>query len=307
MNGKLFVTAICAGASLFALSGCGSFDLAEKMGAGEFTKVYDIAGDYKTLDLKTNVADVAIQTGETPTMEVHMDKWYKMEDVTEQDTLYLTEKNDGPFWQKWFHFSSVHNRVILTLPDGYVERLILSADVGDVKISGLVTDQLSLEADTGKVEIEDVAISSISADLDTGNLKMTGVSADILDLETDTGLIKVAGAVTESLQAESDTGDTEISGLKSDIVRIISDTGDIQSEITGGTDINLESDTGDIKLTVSGSQNDYNYQITNNVGDISIGESHMGGSNTSYIVSNNADKDIVISNDTGAVAVRFFE
>lgn len=304
-NRTLFGTAALAGACLLGLSGCGSSDLADTMDAGAFSKVYDISGNYKNLDLKTNIADITIQTGDTPSLEVHMDKWYKMEDVTESDTLYLTEKNDGPFWQKWLHFGLVHNSLILTLPENYVEQLIVSTDVGDVNISGLVAAQLSLEADTGDVKIEDVIISSIKAELDTGDLMVTDVASDEIDLENDTGQIKLEDSVTGILQAETDTGDVKISGLTVDTVQVASDTGDILIQLSDGTDINLADSTGDIGLTVSGSQNEYNYNITNDVGDLNIGDSRMEGIGTIYNVSNGTDKNITISNDTGDIRVSF--
>ena len=117
-------------AGLFFLTGCGgNLETADILSAPTEQEVYDISGDYSRMDIQADLADIVIQPGPAASMEVSLEEGYEMEQVIEDDTLYLTERNYQPFWRKIIHFGSVRNSVVITLPENVIEELVVSSDV----------------------------------------------------------------------------------------------------------------------------------------------------------------------------------
>lgn len=302
---RLFIPLALSG--IFLLSGCDSdTDMAELMGAGEFEQTYDISGDYSVLDIKVSIAELTIQTGDEASMEVHMSKWYKMEKVLQDDTLYLTEKNDGPFWQKIIHFGTVKNSVLITLPEDIVEQLVVSSSNGKVSISDLVIDNMSVSDSNGNITISNCQSTAVETENRNGGVVIDGLTAE-LTADLSNGNLEITNSELASLNAQNRNGKITVSDVQIPTVEVGAKNGKVVFEQTQTDSITVNSKNGSIALELSGDEKSYNYKIGSRNGKISIGQNSFGSMSEELVLNNDADKDVVLDSANGSCTITFFQ
>lgn len=302
---RLFIPLALSG--IFLLSGCDSdTDMAELMGAGEFEQTYDISGDYSVLDIKVSIAELTIQTGDEVSMEVHMSKWYKMEKVLQDDTLYLTEKNDGPFWQKIIHFGTVKNSVLITLPEDIVEQLVVSSSNGKVSISDLVIDNMSVSDSNGNITISNCQSTAVETENRNGGVFIDGLTAE-LTADLSNGNLEITNSELASLNAQNRNGKITVSDVQIPTVEVGAKNGKVVFEQTRTDSITVNTTNGSIALELNGDEKSYNYKIDSSNGKIRIGQNSFGSMSEELVLNNDADKDVVLDSANGSCTITFFQ
>ena len=89
-------------------------------------------------------------------------------------------------------------KLTITIPNdcalSYAE---ITADVGNVKMSGIKTDKLSVEADLGNITLRDMDVNSLEADVELGNMTITDSTVKTSDLLVEMGNYEASGSFNE--------------------------------------------------------------------------------------------------------------
>lgn len=296
-----------AASGLLFLSGCDAdTGLAESMGAGAFSQTYDISDDYSVLDIDVSIAELTIQEGEEASMEVNMDKWYKMDRVLQDDTLYLTEENDGPFWQKIIQFGSAKNSVLITLPEGSIEQLIVSSSNGNVEISGQELETMSVSGSNGNIIISNCRSTIAEVDNSNGYISVEDLADAQLTAELSNGNLEIADSDLASLEAANLNGKVTVSNVRIPAVDVQTKNGKVVFEKTDTDSIAVDSANGSIALELVGDEKSYNYEIGSQNGTITVGSNSFGSVSDTLTLANDADRDVVLDSSNGSCTVTFY-
>lgn len=288
------------------LTGCGE-DTGERKDAAEFEQTYDISGDYSVLDIQVSTADLTIRAGEEASMEVHMAKWYKMEEVLQDGTLYLTEKHDGPFWQKIFHFGTVNNSVLITLPEEAVEQLIVSGANGDVDISDQNIETMSVSESNGKISISNCQSTTVEMENANGGIFIDTLTDACLTARLSNGKLELANSGLASLDAINKNGKIMVSDVSIPEVDVSTKNGKVIFEKTETDSITVDSANGSIELELSGDEKSYNYKVGSKNGEITIGRNSFGNVKNELTLTNDAKKNVVLDSSNGSCTITFFQ
>lgn len=135
-----------------------------------------------------------------------------------------------------------------------------------------------------------------------------GMTLDFVDINVDAGdAVVEAGILTTNRAALNvDAGDLEFNGVINGNLEADCNVGDL--EINGTVNGNVEAvcDVGDITIYLTGSEEDYNYRTSCDVGSIEVGDDmSMSGFDKEHTVDNGAVYDMVLSCDVGSITVEF--
>ena len=294
-------------AGLFFLTGCGSDpEKADILSAPAEQEVYDISGDYSRMDIQADLADIVIRPGMKAAMEVSLEEGYEIEQVIEDDTLYLTERNEQPFWQKIFHFRSVHNSVVITLPENVIGELVVSSDVSSVNISGQKIHTISVKESSADVTLSDCEGNDIRIKNKNGNVRLKNITAD-LEAELQNGDFQLLDSSGNSLYTTNQNGKTEASGAEYSQVDAASANGDIDLKKVKTDSVSVTNKNGNVSLELNGEQTAFDYNIANSNGKVMIGGSVVGTFRTEFQFSNHAGKQVSADMNNGDLTVTFLE
>lgn len=294
-------------AGLLFLAGCGSdTGMAGALSAPMEQKVYDLSGDYSRLDIQADLADIVIQPGTAASMEVSLEEGYEMEQVTEDDTLYLTERNYQLFWRKIIHFGSVRNTVVITLPENVIEELVVSSDVSDVTISGQKIRSISVKESSADVILSDCEGDDIQIENTNGNVRLENITAD-LKAELQNGDLQLLDSSGGSLYTTNQNGNIEASGADYSGIDAACENGNIDLKRVKTDSVSVSNENGNVSLELNGKQAAFDYDITNSNGKVVIGNSTVGTFQTEFQFSNNAGKQLTADMGNGDLTVTFLE
>ncbi len=202
--------------------------------AGEATTIYSIDGEFSNIDILAEVADITVQKGTETQAEVHISNHYRFEYEINNDTLYLTEKRDGPFWTHFINFNNISDSsIVVTLTEKQWESFKAESDIGNVYIEDQTADNCMINSSTGKIELNNCQSDTVILTNDTGDIYLNHISANVQS-ETDTGKISICDSDLTDLKAESDTGAIKITQTKANNIDLKTDTGKIDVEVGGG-------------------------------------------------------------------------
>lgn len=298
MKYKMAIIVLTASLASALVIGCGSYQ-ASSDGKNAETYSFDVLDDaskdsiysidqtFSNVDILTEIADITVQKGSPSQVEVHLSDEYYFDLQTKDDTLYLTEKQDIPWWRHFIHvnFGSSKNSVIVTLEQDQWDDFVAVSDTGSIYIEDQNADTFTIDSDTGNIELNHCQATALHTNNDTGATILTNISADVSS-ESDTGNIHISNGNLTNLKAESDTGSVHVAQTTLD-------------------NINVKTDTGKIEVEAGGSKNDYNYDFNFDTGHIELAQDKY--SSGTYQISNNASKNMTLRSDTGSCSIQFFQ
>lgn len=148
---------------------------------------------------------------------------------------------------------------------------------------GAEFELVSVKSDLGTLSIEGLKSKSLEAEASLGEINLERINIKCLDLSADLGDIDIKDAVTEGMKITADMGDIDISG-----------------ELRGKNKI--DCDMGSINIETSLSQEEYDYDINVDMGDVEIGGDDK---RNSYSKNNNAGNSFVVENSMGDINIDF--
>lgn len=200
------------------------------------------------------------------------------------DNFYLEVKNAGKF-QGYVEDGTLYikssvtgkrwrvsnaSEIILYIPEGaYFDNADIEVGAGKLEFDGLMADSANLEVGAGQITLSDIQVNELEASVGMGQITLKEMSV-------------------ENLDAEVGMGEFFASGL-----------------ITG--DVSAECAMGNVSLTLEGSQEDFNYELSKAMGNVTLGRESSSGFASERYINNNADKTMDIECSMGNVSIQFTE
>lgn len=199
----------------------------------------------------------------------------------------------------------------------------IKCDTSDLAYEGLNADQIDFELDFGKLNLSNAKANNITVGMDSGDCTLKNISAaEKLDISNDMGKITLEGANSKKLKINANSGDVSLTdvtaensemtvdmgklsgtGMKTNGLKATADSGDInlQGSLLGLTDITC--DMGSVKVSPGGSKDQFNYELSTDMGSVSIGDEQASG--TLKASNESAKNTLNIKADSGSINVNF--
>lgn len=222
--------------------------------------------EVEDLDINIKYGAVYVTDSETDRIEISVD--------APSRNVYRCGLKDGTLElideTKRYRFNGLRNKVEITIaiPDGTVfDEVDLVTDAGGIEITHtLNAREIHFDLDAGELVAENVAAEEeFSAVVDAGNLEITEFSAKSLEVDCSVGRAKLYGSVLE--EAEADCG------------------------------------VGQIVLQLTGREEDYDYDVTCSLGNVSINGTSYSGISTEKEIDNHAGRTVSLDCGVGDIEV----
>ena len=216
-------------------------------------KTIDIIEDFSNIEIKSDMADVAVHFSDDGFCKVSFSNSSKQKHSVEvqNDTLYIKTTNTEKWYERIAFFSVRSPKIDLFLPRLEYSTLFINSNVGDVDVEeGISFANINISVVTGDVSCCASALGSLNLRSTTGDISVKGVSVGEVDLQTSTGDIDICSIkCTGEIKIDVLTGDTEIEKSLCKFATINGKTGDINlTDVRAEEIINAKSSLGDLTL-----------------------------------------------------------
>lgn len=161
-------------------------------------------------------------------------------------------------------------RIILYIPeDAYFDRADISVGAGKLELENLYGKEISLEAGAGQLILDDL-------------------QADSLEAYVGFGQMEIKKAVVDTMYAEIGMGEFMAA-----------------AELNG--DASVDCAMGNVELELKGDQRDFNFELSEALGNVTLGSISNGTFASERYVDNHADKTIDVECAMGNINIRFTE
>lgn len=133
---------------------------------------------------------------------------------------------------------------------------------------------------------EDVNLTTAAFEFGGCEVEVSGLTTDHMDLVMGAAECEMVKMSLNSLHAEVGAGDFDYSGT-----------------ISG--DVDIDCGAGEVDLSLSGTEKEFNYDLSVGLGEVEIGKKEYGGIAVNKTINNHAEKNMVIDCGAGSVSVDF--
>lgn len=120
--------------------------------------------------------------------------------------------------------------------------------------------------------------SSLVLSNDVGSVKIDSIQAQTMKLTGSVGNLDIKNCSGKDFTCENDVGDSKINNCSFTNMKVIGDTGNIKLESCVFSTLNGSNDVGDIKATKCEKLTDYKIDLTTDLGSIRVGKKKQGTS-----------------------------
>lgn len=153
----------------------------------------------------------------------------------------------------------------------------ISAEHGDVSLSGLPCETLTVTVDSGDLAGESLTCDSLSLFCDYGDMTLSDCSTEMLDIQLSAGDCDLQNVTAETAELYNEYGDVRFCTAVLGMGNITLDCGDLVMTALSVTDsLSITNDFGDIALETADGIEAYTYQATTEFGDVSVGAEGSG-------------------------------
>lgn len=202
----------------------------------EVISIGEIEGEVKVLNLDLKTTSVEIKSGEKFEVRAHSEI---IEARKSGDIVYLQEKAFS-FWRDW---GSRKGKMTVTIPEGKVRELHVSAGAGQLRIEGIEAEEMNLGLGAGRTELSKVVA--------TRRMTVSGGA----------GLLAIKGATLANLDLDMGVGKVEL-----------------EAKLTGKNEI--DAGVGKLEMGLVGSTDDYKIRMDKGIGAITLNGESMGDDST---------------------------
>lgn len=135
------------------------------------------------------------------------------------------------------------------------------------------------------------------------------LKAETMSVDVDAGVCDILGKLTisKSVELDIDAGDLNIEEMEAKSVSIDVDAGGFAANLVKAEKLEADCDVGDLRLTMDGSEQDYNYIISCDMGNVDVGNNSYSGLGSKRTITNSGNRRIEIDCDLGNITVNFTE
>ena len=244
-------------------------DLTGRMTAGDSEKdiveKLDLEVYYGTVDIVEKTED----EGEIQVTVEYRKKNHKRKVEAYKDGTTLKIEETGSKRSR----NNDSTRITIRIPQDIghnFKEILLQQDAGDIYVDmPLTAEQVSIKVNAGECDVSSklTALEECTADVGAGEIDLHNIEAAKVLLNADVGKI--------------------------DVDKVTAD------------DIIIDCGIGSIDAEVTGHEDDYNYDISCSVGEVSVGDHDYAGFGSKKKIDNSADKKMEINCNIGEVDISF--
>jgi len=230
----------------------------------------------KSIDMDINYREVNVVEGEQFSISAENIVENEIDTSVKDGTWYIKENSKDNVNFFGFHVSvndlfnwDNSHQITITIPKDFIAKNItVNIKAGSLHIDELKADKCDLNVQSGRLSVEKLAVSNQSKyHVGAGEITIDNIIAKDIDLSCDVGKIHVSGTIT---------GDNSI-----------------------------QNNVGEVKLALDGKESDYSYEVSCNVGNVTVGDINYHKINNKIINDNNAKNNIKLDCRVGKIKVKF--
>lgn len=146
---------------------------------------------------------------------------------------------------------------------------------------------------------------SVEMDVDIGGVELEALEAKAVDLETEIGSIQIGQLTADFLKAQASMGSVEIQKAQLNGLEAEADMGSIELSGTVDGDIEADAEMGSIVLALAQKWEDFNYEISAELGTVTLGDEEYSGMSSLKEVDSGADFRMVLNSSMGDIDISF--
>ncbi len=153
-------------------------------------------------------------------------------------------------------------------------------------------------------------LHELSLKQDAGDISVNmPLAAEKIDIKVNAGECQVQSKIhaLQEFKADVGAGEIDLSVVEAAKVTLNANVGEIDASRIMADEIYVDCGIGSIDAMVSGREQDYNYEISCGVGEVSIGDNDYASLGTSKKIDNSADKRMEVDCNIGEVDISFIE
>ncbi len=205
-------------------------------------KVTSPLGDYEKIEISSGSIDLEVSTHSSQEISVSLIGHF-------DDAIPFTVKGEGPTLKVKVEFqgsgedlsqwiiaslgrpkSSSAPILRVAVPADIGASLELFAGSGQVRVLGLVLDQLQIQAGSGDVEVSQLQSGSLDILTGSGDVKVSGAALHV-QVKAGSGDISLADIQGENINLTSGSGDISLGELVVKSARVLTGSGDISARL----------------------------------------------------------------------------
>lgn len=238
-----------------------------------FDKEYDIQkGDISKFRLEGEITSLEIEAGGCyfAVKESGDENFYVEAEKVGKFQAYVKSGilhiNTTTSEKKWSDLSK--SKVVLYVPAGCrFERAEVQLGAGALDFPGLQASEASLEVGAGRITSTGITVSNLEVSVGAGQIELKDMDVSELEASVSVGEMVADGEIRQSLTAECAMGNFE--------------------------------------LLLAGAQEDYNFNLSGAMGNVSLGGEGYGGFASERRIDNGSDRQIEVECSMGNVSIQF--
>lgn len=229
---------------------------------------------------------------------LHLDAYYGSVHIVEN------AKNPNEIRVKVEYRKKNHRRMVEAYQDGTALNI---RETGSKRGRGNDSTRITI-AIPGRMQEEPNILEKILLCQDAGEISVgMPLTAEVINITVNAGECDVESKLTalKELKLDVGAGQMDIKSVEAPELFLDAGVGQLDVDSMTADDVKINCGIGSIDATVSGMENEYNYEITSNVGEVEIGDESYAGLGTSKSIDNGADRKMQIDCGVGSVELSF--
>lgn len=149
------------------------------------------------------------------------------------------------------------------------------------------------------------SFDSAEVSLGAGVLDFPGLRATEASLKVGAGRITSSGMEVSKLEISVGAGQIELKDMNVSELEAAVSVGEMVAKGTIGQSLTAECSMGNVELLLAGAQEDYNFNLSGAMGNVSLGGESYGGIASERRIDNGSDRQIEVECSMGNVSIQF--
>lgn len=190
-----------------------------------------------------------------------------------------------------------------------VEKIQCYIEGDCLKLISTTTNQ-SWDSTKSKTEVvlyvpENVHYEKIDMNLGMGSAELSKLTAQEINLEVGAGKLEVAAPVADLLNVTVGMGQAKITDMRVATFDGDVDMGSLEAEGFCQGNLRAKCAMGSIDMELEGKEEDFNYELSNAMGTLTVGSYSSKGMASEKSIDNNSEKTIEVDCSMGSAKVSF--
>ncbi|WGX75034.1 DUF4097 family beta strand repeat-containing protein [Paraclostridium bifermentans] len=242
---------------------------------------------FKNINIEADLNNIEI----IPSNQYKLDLKYKKDYINikykiENETLSIKEeKIKSDTYNLEYYKKNKDSSIRIYIPKGTkLNNLSISSNISNVSLNELSVDNMDLSCDTGNINIDKCKVEKLNTITATGGINVDGLDSLDAKFKSNMGNINILnGSIRENLELSNNLGYTKFKG-----------------EILGN--INVSNNLGNIELDIDKNEDEYNYNLKSDSGNIIINDEVKS---RKFIKYNKSKFDMNLKCNSGDINLKF--